>query len=79
MERKLTNVKCDLESFELALRVLSAWNSHRVPAESDVAALRKAFPLFTFQTPDDIARHAIDQLRPQLRAPDIAPTPAPGK
>jgi hypothetical protein len=79
MKRKLTYA-CDRESFELALRVLTAWNSHRVPAESDLIALKKAFPHFTFEAPDDLACHAIDQLRPHLfGCRDIAPTPAPGK
>ena len=70
MKRKIRDVQCDIESFELALRVLSAWNNRRTPAESDVAALRNAFPSFTFEAPDDLARHAIDELRPNvLRRP----------
>jgi hypothetical protein len=70
MKRKPRNVQCDIESFELALRVLSAWNNRRTPAESDVAALRNAFPSFTFESPDDLACQAIDELRPHvLRRP----------
>ncbi len=69
MKRKLKNVTCDRDSFELALRVLSAWNNQQMPAESDVAALRKAFPLFRFEAPDDLARHAIHALRLHIVPP----------
>jgi hypothetical protein len=69
MKRKLKNVTCDKDSFELALRVLSAWNNRQTPAKSDVAALRKAFPLFRFEAPDDLARHAIHALRLHIVPP----------
>jgi hypothetical protein len=64
--RKFTNVKCDIASFKLALRVLSAWNNHQTPAESDVAALRKAFPSFTLDAPDELACEVIENLRPHI-------------
>ena len=64
MNRK--KAKDEDDAFELALRVLSAWNRGRVPAESDVVALKKAFPSFVFEAPDGLACHAINTLRPHV-------------
>jgi hypothetical protein len=51
------------EAFELAVRMLVAWNDRRLPDNADVAALMDAFPSSAHLPIDELACKVIDDLR----------------